>query len=102
VLRADLDNQYGKGTYDRLLARVRSVTTDPATGQLTSTDKSGLVIDPKAVSVTLPPRGAHQVAHIPGDDLKQFMIRYDAARVTNRQKPLFNNQFLSAQSPENG
>ena len=100
TLRADVDNQYGKGIYDKLVSSVGDVTIDPKTGKPQSATPDELQVGPD-YSMTFTPGGKTQ-AHIPGDDVKNFMTRYDAARVRNGQNPLFVDHYLQTQSPESG
>jgi len=100
TLRADVDNQYGKGIYDKLVASVGDVTIDPKTGKPQSAAPDELQVGPD-YSMTFTP-GGKTGAHIPGDDVRNFMARYDAARVRSGQNPLFVDHYLTTQSPESG
>jgi hypothetical protein len=115
--RADIDAQYGKGTYDRLLANAGNITVDPKTGKYAvKTDpndidpdtgkpkpvSSDVTVDPDTGDVTLKGSGQHAGAHIPFNDLKQNMVRYDGTLVSQGKQPRFTDQYLKTQHPETG
>jgi hypothetical protein len=95
-MRADIDSQYGKGAYDRLVGAQGKIDMDPATGKpkpgvyegVTVKDDGSLVFDKGPT--------------IPADHLPGLMARYDATSVKQGFKPVYTNQYLGTQNPQSG
>jgi hypothetical protein len=115
--RADIDAQYGKGTYDRILANAGNITVDPKTGKYAvKTDPndidpdtgkpkpvtSDVRVDPDTGAVTLKSTAGHPGASIPYNEIQDNMKRYDATLVRQGKDPRFNDQYLGTQNPQSG
>jgi hypothetical protein len=98
--RADIDAQYGKGTYDKLLAASGKVDIDSATGK----PKPGVYGEGND-AVTVTKDGSISLAKgatIPADHLPAIMARYDATKVRQGGKPSYIGQYLGTQNPQTG
>jgi hypothetical protein len=96
TMRADIDNQYGKGTYDKLVGAQGKIEPDPATGKpkpgvyegVTVKDDGSLVFD-KGPTIS-------------ADHLPKLMARYDATSLKHGFKPVYTGQYLGTQNPQSG
>jgi hypothetical protein len=98
--RADIDAQYGKGTYDKLLAASGKVDIDSATGKPKPGDYgegNDAVTVKKDGSISLA-----KGATIPADHLADIMARYDATKVRQGGKPSYIGQYLGTRNPQTG
>jgi hypothetical protein len=95
-MRADIDNQFGRGTYDKLVGSQGKIDRDPATGKF----KPGTYGD-----VTVKDDGTlvfEKGPTVSGDQVPKLMARYDATSIKQGFKPVYTDQYLGTQNPQSG